>query len=75
MPEELFDHYLNLIQNQVAQELAIGIVRSLPKELRPDQLARPDCVRERLAEHIDRLVPSCARSPARRPAPGPTCWP
>ena len=59
VPEELFDHYLNLIQNQVAEELALQIVRALSKDLRPDQLCRPDLIRERLAEHIERLVPSC----------------
>ncbi len=59
VPEALFDHYHTLIQNQVAAELAEGIVRALAGELRPDQLARPDLVRERLADHIDRLIPAC----------------
>ncbi len=70
VPDGLFDHYQNLIANRVAQELAVQIVKSLPKELRPDQLARPDCVREKLAEHIERLVPSCGPV-VRRPGPGP----
>ena len=57
VPEELFDYYDNLIQNQVAEELALDIVRSLQRDLRPEQLARPECVRERVAEHIERLIP------------------
>ena len=70
VPEELFDYYLNLIQNQVAEELALGIVQALQKELRPDQLCRPEAVRERLAEHLERLVPSCGPI-VRKQAPGP----
>jgi flagellar biosynthesis protein FlhF len=70
VPEALFDHYMNLVQNHVAEELALQIVRALPSELRPDQLARPECVRERLAEHIERLIPACEPL-ARRNADGP----
>jgi flagellar biosynthesis protein FlhF len=70
VPEELFDHYLNLIENQVAEELALDIIRSLPRELRPDQLARPECIRERVAEHIERLVPTCGPL-VRKATPGP----
>ena len=59
VPDQLFDYYQNLIENRVAAELAIDIVRCLQRDLRPDQLAQPHLVRERLAEHIERLVPSC----------------
>ena len=59
VPDELFDHYLQLIQGQVAEEIALDIIRALPRELRPEELAQPHCVRERVAEHIERLLPAC----------------
>jgi flagellar biosynthesis protein FlhF len=70
VPEELFDYYLNLIQNSVAEELAVDIVKSLSRDLRPDQLTRPDVIRERVAELIERLVPSCGPI-VRKQTPGP----
>ena len=70
VPEELFDYYLNLIQNHVAEELALDIIRALPRELRPEQLARPEAIRERVAEHIERLVPTCGPI-VRKSTPGP----
>ena len=71
VPDDLFDHYQNLIQNHVAQELAIDIIRQLTRDLTPEQLARPDVVRERVAGHIERLVPSCAPVARRANATGP----
>ncbi len=58
VPEELFEHYLQLIQNEVADELAQEIVRTLQRELRPEYLTQIDYVRERLAEQIEKLIPS-----------------
>jgi flagellar biosynthesis protein FlhF len=57
VPEEVFDHYLQLIQNQVAEELALDVVRELRKQLRPEHLRNPDFVREKLAEQIERMLP------------------
>ncbi len=58
VPQELFDQYLQLIQNQVADELAQSIVKSLQREIRPEYLSRPDFVRDRLAEQIEKLIPT-----------------
>ncbi len=60
VPQELFDHYLQLIQNQVAEELAREIVRNLEREIRPEYLSQPEYVRQRLAEQIEKLVPTAA---------------
>lgn len=57
VPEELFDHYLNLIENQVAEELAVDILRDLHRQVRPEYLQQPDFIREKLAEHIEKLIP------------------
>jgi len=58
VPEELFEHYLQLIQNQVADELARDMVKALQKELRPEYLSQPHYVREKLADLIEKLVPT-----------------
>src|SRR5271170_1712275 len=60
VPQELFEHYLQLIQNQVADELAREIVKTLEREIRPEYLSQPDYVRQRLAEQIEKLIPTAA---------------
>ena len=57
VPEQLFEHYNQLIQNQVAEEIAQDIVRTLQREIRPEYLCQPQYVRDRLAEQIEKLVP------------------
>ncbi len=58
VPEELFNHYQGLIQNEVAAELAQEIMTCLKRDLRPEYLSQESYVREKLAEHIERLIPS-----------------
>ena len=58
VPEELFDHYLGLIQNQVARELAADIVAKLHSQLRPEHLKNGEFVRSKLAEHVERMLPA-----------------
>jgi flagellar biosynthesis protein FlhF len=58
VPEELFDHYTQLISNEVAEELAQDIMRTLQRELRPEYLSQEKYVREKLAEQIEKLIPS-----------------
>ena len=58
VPEDLFDYYLQLIQNQVADELAQEIVNTLQKQIRPEHLNQPAFVREKLAELLEKLLPS-----------------
>jgi flagellar biosynthesis protein FlhF len=70
VPEELFDHYLQLIQNQVAEELAKEILTTLHREIRPEYLSQVQYVRERLAEQIEKLIP-VAGPIARRKTVGP----
>src|SRR5688572_19500198 len=62
VPEELFEHYLGLIQSQVAEELAGDIVKTLQKTLRPEHLAQPQFVREKLAEQLEKLLPTSGPS-------------
>ena len=58
VPEELFEHYLGLVQNQVAEELAGEIVKTLQKNLRPEHLSQPQFVREKMAEQLEKLLPT-----------------
>ncbi|HEX4055434.1 MAG TPA: flagellar biosynthesis protein FlhF [Tepidisphaeraceae bacterium] len=58
IPEELFDFYSRLIQSQVAEELAGDMIRTLQKQIRPEHARQPDFVRMKLAEQIERLLPS-----------------
>lgn len=58
LPEELLEHYTRLIQSEVADELAQDILRTLHRELRPEYLSQEKYVREKLADHIERLIPS-----------------
>jgi flagellar biosynthesis protein FlhF len=57
VPENLFEHYSQLIQNQVAEELATDMVRHL-QTFRPEQLQQGDFIRERLSEQVERMIPS-----------------
>jgi flagellar biosynthesis protein FlhF len=57
VPEELFDYYMNLIQNQVANELAEEVIKSIQGTLRPDQKKNPEIIREKLAEQLERMMP------------------
>src|SRR5439155_7481974 len=42
VPEDLFDYYMQLITNQVAEEVAADIVKTLQKSVRPEHLAQPE---------------------------------
>lgn len=55
--EDVFEHYLQLVQSQVADELAEEIVARLQAGVRPEYLKNPAFVREKLAEQIEKLVP------------------
>jgi flagellar biosynthesis protein FlhF len=58
VPEELFDSYMHLIESMVSDELAIEIVKSMQKSMRPELLADKALVREKLAEHLEKLIPT-----------------
>ncbi len=57
VPEEVMDYYLTLIQNQVAEELAGDLVRTLKATVRPELLQNPEIIRERLAEQLEKMLP------------------
>jgi flagellar biosynthesis protein FlhF len=58
VPEELFEHYLLLVQNSVDEELAAQIVKSLHRQLRPEHVGEETFVKEKLAEQIEQRLPT-----------------
>ncbi len=58
IPEDLFDYYMQLIGNEVAEEIAGDIVKTLHKQIRPEHLAQPEFVKEKLAEQLEKLLPT-----------------
>jgi len=58
LPEELVDYYVQLISNQVANELASDIVKTLQKSVRPEHFANPEFIKEKLAEQLEKLIPT-----------------
>ncbi len=70
VPADLFEHYLKLIENDVAEELATDIIRSVQRSLKPEQHTNGDLVREKLVEHIEKLIPTSGKI-ERKKAVGP----
>jgi flagellar biosynthesis protein FlhF len=57
VPDDLLAFYTQLIQSQVASELASEILATLRNTLRPDQLRNAAIVHERLAEQLEKMMP------------------
>jgi flagellar biosynthesis protein FlhF len=57
VPEELFEHYMHMIENQVAEEMAMEIVNTIQRQCRPEHLLQADFVREKIVEQLEKLVP------------------
>jgi flagellar biosynthesis protein FlhF len=58
VPEELVEYYVQLITNQVANELAADIVKTLQKQVRPEHFLQPQYMQEKLAEQLEKLIPT-----------------
>jgi len=58
VPEDLFEHYQNLIQNQVADELACEIIRAVKNNIRPEHATQTEFVRNKIAEQLEKLIPT-----------------
>src|SRR5258708_17985604 len=56
VPEELYDYYTQLIDNQVGEELAKELIVSLQKQVRPEHYAQPDFVKSKLVDQLDKLI-------------------
>jgi flagellar biosynthesis protein FlhF len=58
VPEELFDEYTTLTNAMVEREVAKEIVKTLHRTLRPDHLTQKQFVREKIAEQLEKLLPT-----------------
>ena len=58
LPDELVDYYVQLISNQVANELAADIVKTLQKSVRPEHFSQPEFIKEKLADQLEKLIPT-----------------
>jgi flagellar biosynthesis protein FlhF len=57
VPEDLFNYYMQLIENQVAEEIASDMIRTLQRQVRPEHFSQPEFMRERLAEQLEKMIP------------------
>lgn len=64
VPEELYRHYEQLLQNSVAAELAEDIVKAVRLQVPAGYLGNESFVRSKVAEQIEKLMP--AAGPIRR---------
>ncbi len=58
VPDELFEMYLNLIQHEVAEDIAKELVEKVRAQLTGDQLGDKALVRKRLREFIAGMIPT-----------------
>lgn len=56
MPEKLFDVYLNLIQQEVADELARELIGHVQKELNGSQMENPPLICRKLSEIMETTI-------------------
>ena len=56
VPQELFDYYMQLIGNQVAEDLAGELIKSLERQVRPEHYAEPKFVKAKLIEQLEKLI-------------------
>ena len=56
MPEQLFDLYLDLIQREVAEELARELIQRVESQMTGDQIQSADLVRRHLVDVMDGMV-------------------
>lgn len=57
VPDELFNHYLQLVENQVAEEIAVDLIKSLHRTIRPEHFVQSEFVCEKIAQQIEKMLP------------------
>ena len=73
LPEQLSKLYMQLIEQQVSDEIAIRVVDDVKVELRPEQLSNNNMVRDRLLQKIEAMMPANLSGPVARPNTGAGC--
>jgi len=57
IPEDLFGYYMQLIENQVTEELAGDIIRTIKQQVRPEHLTNDAFMKEKLCEQLEKMLP------------------
>lgn len=73
LPEQLAKLYTQLIEQQVADELAARVVDDVRSELSAGELTNASVVRERLTQKLSALVPTQDKTEVARPTVGGAC--
>ena len=58
VPEDLFAYYMQLIENQVAEELASEIIKTIQQQVRPEHYSQKEVMQEKIAEQLEKLLPT-----------------
>ena len=72
LPAHLANLYMQLIQQQVSEEIAIRVVDDVKAELSQEQITNPNTVRDRLTQKLEQMLPANLAAVA-RPATGIGC--
>jgi flagellar biosynthesis protein FlhF len=57
VPEDLFEYYTQMVQSQVAAEIASEVLKTLRNSWRPDQLKNAQFVQEKITEQLEKMLP------------------
>jgi flagellar biosynthesis protein FlhF len=55
VPQELFEHYTQLVDSQVGEELAADVIKTLHRQFRPEHYAEPAFVKSKLVDQLEKL--------------------
>ncbi len=56
MPEQLFDIYLDLIQREVADEIAKELIQEVQRDMTGNQIMSADLVRQKIVNVLDNII-------------------
>lgn len=58
LPEKLFEHYLHLLEQEVAEELVDRVIQQVHLKLKPDDLDNASVVRQAVVQEVAKLIPA-----------------
>jgi len=58
IPEEMIPYFTQLRSNEVCDELAGEIVKTIHRQVRPEHLRQTDFVKDKIAEQIEKMLPT-----------------
>jgi flagellar biosynthesis protein FlhF len=58
IPEEMFPYFTQLCGNEVCEDIAAEIVKTIHRQVRPEHLRQADFVKDKIAEQIEKMLPT-----------------